>query len=223
MGVQVCVADGTYDVCTGCPTDMAVAEMGNLADLGMPDLSHPDLAMPDLLMGDSSMTDLALATATATACGSIYDCLGQGKSLATCEANSRTASKQKFADFLGCMQNTCGVMGTDAGASAPCMQAGDMGVANCDQCFNNVIASCSGPPNCTVATATFFVDTNGQPLACLADGTSAAGSQPASDCGSCIELAVACIMECYTDADCAMLQHSDGSPATCDTTTNQCM
>jgi hypothetical protein len=164
-----------------------------------------------------------MTAAKASACGSIYDCLGQGKSLATCEAKSPTASKQKFADFLGCMQNTCGVMGTDAGATAPCMVAGDLGVDECNQCFTNVIADCSGPPNCTAATPTFFVDMNQMPVKCATDGTPVQGTNPASDCGKCIEAATACIFECYTDVDCAMLQHSDGTPATCDTTTNQCM
>jgi hypothetical protein len=149
----------------------------------------------------------------ASACGSIYDCLGQGKSLATCEAKSPAASKTKFANFLGCMQQTCGVMGTDAGAGAPCMQAGDMGVSNCNQCFTNVISS-------SATTMTFFVDAMGNPVVCAADGT--AGT-PAGDCGTCIDLAASCIFECYADVDCAQLTHSDGTPATCDTTSNQCM
>src|SRR5947208_2430608 len=42
-------------------------------------------------------------------------------------------------------------------------------------------------------------------------------------CGKCTERAALCIFECYADVDCAQPTHQDGTPATCDTTTNQCM
>lgn len=153
-----------------------------------------------------------MAKPVAAACGAIYSCVGGGKTIQQCTAKSSQGSKDKFAAFLGCLQQTCGVMGTDAGANAPCMQPGDAGDANCNQCFDNVIGG----------AGTFFVDANQMPLACKDDGSGVVNGA-GGDCGKCLMTAEACIFECINDADCAGLTHNDGSPATCDTTTAQCV
>lgn len=201
------------------PDDLTVS-----ADLAMPpDLRKPDLSVPicvdntSFLPGGGPNPDMAMSTPDAggdvdggavsldmsapraIACGHIYDCLGKGLSAAACAAFSPPAARKKWDDLLFCWQSVCNLTA----------------VSSCDNCLNNTIAD---SPTMT----TFFVDGMGMPLQCLADGTVPTGGKPAGDCGSCLDKAYACVFECYSDADCALLTHSDGSPATCDTT-GQCV
>jgi hypothetical protein len=205
--------------------DLAVVDLAAVSDLSVADLAHPDLS-PPFCVGtalfvpgaganppdmaslppdgggdpDAGTGPVDMTAPRAIACGWIYDCLFQGKSPAVCAAQSPPASRQKWDDLLFCWRNTCN----------------SVSVSSCDNCINNTQSDSPTMP-------TFFVDGTGMPLQCLADGTIPTGGKPAGDCGSCLDKAYACIFECYSDADCAQLTHSDGTPATCDLTTGQCV
>jgi hypothetical protein len=171
-GFQLCRFDGTWEPCA-CPLQLDMT----VVDLRPP---PPDLTLP-----------------VGRGCGFVYSCLGMGRTVAQCTANSPPEAVQRLRNFVDCVNGTCG-LGVDAGTGAACKA--DMNGLGCTTCENNTLA---GP-------STFFSDAAGNPLMCM--------PTTASECGVCLPAARTCIFDdCYSDTDCAGLS-SGGAPATCNLT-----
>ena len=152
----------------------------------------------DMTVVDLSVGPRDFSIGTGRGCGFIYNCLGMNRTVAQCTANSPAEAVQRLRNFFDCVNGSCG-FGVDGGTGAACQV--DMNGIGCTTCENNTLAG----PN------TFFGDANGNPLMCMPTN--------APECGVCLPAATACIFDdCYSDADCAGLIHSDGTPATCSIT-----
>jgi len=130
-------------------------------------------------------------------CIAIWDCVfNQNKPLNLCEAGKPQVAKDAFALAYDCMFVTyCGDTG-DASAGQECAAGNmttDAGLVSCNNCINNTV---NGPMS-------LFVDNNGQHPPCV--------PTTAAECGQCVNAALACLNQCFTDADC----NSFTTPLTC--------
>ncbi len=219
QGVQVCSPDGSqFGACKGCgPTgDDGGVDMSQPADASQPidltTLHDGSLDLPGPV--DLSRVDAAPPSDMAASGPGCFALLGGASPV-----GSPARSKNLATAFLQCAANTCGdPMNTDGGASQPCSQSSDGGgpPAACDRCFSNV----------QVNNQITFTDASGNPIMCVNVDTGAGdanGLGCSGGLGACGSQIVACVLDCNSDQDCAGLMHGDGTGATCDLTSNQCM
>ena len=174
--------------------------------------NNVNLTKMDLSVGTQpDMTASTTSQYAGHACGSIDNCINDPntKDPKTCTKGAPPASVTNLMAFYKCISDSCGQQMDGNGLPCSNPATTDAGASMCLTCVDNTLG---GPMS-------FFADSKGNQLMCM--------PTTAPNCGMCLGPAMTCLFECYGDADCSSLTHSDGSMATCmgnvGDTPGQCM